>query len=95
MFNVAVLRNAPNIKAIHSAKATGEPPLNLASSVFFAIKNAVAAARYAFYLLQECGRSWKQFCRAELGFDVNDVFRFDSPATVERIALAASNVRFF
>ncbi|KAF3772975.1 Xanthine dehydrogenase 1 [Nymphaea thermarum] len=35
----------PNKKAIHSSKAVGEPPFFLASSVFFAIKDAIAAAR--------------------------------------------------
>lgn len=35
----------PNPKAIHSSKAVGEPPFFLASAVFFAIKDAVAAAR--------------------------------------------------
>ncbi|RVW32782.1 Xanthine dehydrogenase 1 [Vitis vinifera] len=36
---------APNPKAIHSSKAVGEPPFFLASSVFFAIKDAIVAAR--------------------------------------------------
>uniref|UniRef100_H2YV29 Xanthine dehydrogenase/oxidase n=1 Tax=Ciona savignyi TaxID=51511 RepID=H2YV29_CIOSA len=44
-FNVHFLRNAPNKKAVYSSKASGEPPLFLASSVFFAIKNALVAAR--------------------------------------------------
>lgn len=35
----------PNKKAIHSSKAVGEPPFFLASSVFFAIKEAIIAAR--------------------------------------------------
>jgi hypothetical protein len=30
---------------IHSAKSSGEPPLVLASSVFFAIKHAIMSAR--------------------------------------------------
>ncbi|KAH9614387.1 hypothetical protein KSS87_007646 [Heliosperma pusillum] len=44
-FNVSLLKGAPNVKAIHSSKAVGEPPFFLASSVFFAIKDAIAAAR--------------------------------------------------
>ncbi|KAK1171408.1 xanthine dehydrogenase/oxidase isoform X1 [Acipenser oxyrinchus oxyrinchus] len=44
-FNVSLLREAPNRKAIYSSKAVGEPPLFLASSVFFAIKDAIYAAR--------------------------------------------------
>uniref|UniRef100_A0A673BTV6 Xanthine dehydrogenase n=1 Tax=Sphaeramia orbicularis TaxID=375764 RepID=A0A673BTV6_9TELE len=42
---VSLLRDAPNAKAIFNSKAVGEPPLFLASSVFFAIKDAVSAAR--------------------------------------------------
>ncbi|KAK4785485.1 hypothetical protein SAY86_002174 [Trapa natans] len=44
-FNVSLLKGHPNVKAIHSSKAVGEPPFFLASSVFFAIKDAIAAAR--------------------------------------------------
>ena len=66
-FNITLLRNSPNPRAIHSSKAMGEPPLNLASSVLFAIRDAIAAAR------------------TERGF--SSMFRLDSPATVERIAL--------
>ncbi|CAN6470060.1 unnamed protein product [Victoria cruziana] len=44
-FTVSLLKDAPNKKAIHSSKAVGEPPFFLASSVFFAIKDAIAAAR--------------------------------------------------
>lgn len=44
-FKVSLLKDAPNDKAIHSSKAVGEPPFFLASSVFFAIKDAIAAAR--------------------------------------------------
>jgi xanthine dehydrogenase/oxidase len=45
VFNVTLLQNAPNPLAIHSSKAVGEPPLFLGVSVYFAIKDAVAAAR--------------------------------------------------
>ncbi|XP_060788891.1 xanthine dehydrogenase/oxidase [Neoarius graeffei] len=44
-FKVSLLRDAPNEKAIFSSKAVGEPPLFLAASVFYAIKDAVTAAR--------------------------------------------------
>ena len=40
-----VIQDAPNDKAIHSSKAVGEPPFFLASSVFFAIKDAIISAR--------------------------------------------------
>lgn len=44
-FNVALLKGAPNPRAVYSSKAVGEPPLFLASSIFFAIKEAIQAAR--------------------------------------------------
>ncbi|KAI8526222.1 hypothetical protein RHMOL_Rhmol13G0291700 [Rhododendron molle] len=44
-FSVSLLKGAPNKNAIHSSKAVGEPPFFLASSVFFAIKDAIIAAR--------------------------------------------------
>ncbi|KAL6501479.1 xylitol dehydrogenase [Orobanche gracilis] len=42
---IDVGQGAPNPKAIHSSKAVGEPPFFLASAVFFAIKDAIIAAR--------------------------------------------------
>ncbi|XP_051157348.1 xanthine dehydrogenase-like [Leptopilina boulardi] len=44
-FNVSLLKGAPNPRTIYSSKAVGEPPLFLASSVFFAIKEAIKSAR--------------------------------------------------
>ncbi|KAK4037119.1 hypothetical protein OUZ56_029159 [Daphnia magna] len=44
-FNVSLLRGCPNPHAVYSSKAVGEPPLFLASSVFFAIKDAIHSAR--------------------------------------------------
>lgn len=44
-FNVSLLTGAPNPRACYSSKAVGEPPLFLASSAFFAIKEAISAAR--------------------------------------------------
>lgn len=44
-FNVTLLRNSPNPRAIHSSKAIGEPPFFLAASAFFATKDAIYAAR--------------------------------------------------
>jgi xanthine dehydrogenase/oxidase len=46
-FNLYLLQDHPNVGPVqlHSSKAVGEPPLFLASSVFFAIKNAIAAKR--------------------------------------------------
>jgi xanthine dehydrogenase/oxidase len=44
-FRVTLLRNAPNVRAVHSSKAVGEPPFHLGASVLFAIKDAIYACR--------------------------------------------------
>lgn len=44
-FNVSLLTGAPNPRAVYSSKAVGEPPVFLASSTFFAIREAISAAR--------------------------------------------------
>lgn len=44
-FNVSLLTGAPNPRAVYSSKAIGEPPVFLASSVFYAIKEAITEAR--------------------------------------------------
>lgn len=40
-----LLQSVPNPRAIHSSKAVGEPPFHLGVAVFFALKEAVYAAR--------------------------------------------------
>jgi len=44
-FNVSLMEDVDNPVAVHSSKAVGEPPFFLGCSVFFAIKEAVRAAR--------------------------------------------------
>jgi xanthine dehydrogenase/oxidase len=44
-FNVTLLDQVDNPFAVHSSKAIGEPPFFLGAAVFYAIKDAVAAAR--------------------------------------------------
>ncbi|XP_022094633.1 xanthine dehydrogenase/oxidase-like [Acanthaster planci] len=44
-FNISLLTRAPNSLAICSSKGIGEPPVFLAASVFFAIKDAIQSAR--------------------------------------------------
>jgi xanthine dehydrogenase/oxidase len=46
-FRIKLLQNTPNPRAVHSSKAVGEPPFHLGASVFFALKDAVYAAREA------------------------------------------------
>ncbi|XP_076238841.1 xanthine dehydrogenase rosy isoform X2 [Calliopsis andreniformis] len=45
VFNVSLLKGVSNPRAVYSSKAVGEPPLFLASSVFFAIREAIKSAR--------------------------------------------------
>eukprot|EP01102_Stenamoeba_stenopodia_P002690 TRINITY_DN12548_c0_g1_i1.p1 TRINITY_DN12548_c0_g1~~TRINITY_DN12548_c0_g1_i1.p1 ORF type:complete len:482 (-),score=124.30 TRINITY_DN12548_c0_g1_i1:168-1613(-) len=42
---LTLLKDAPNPLGVVNSKASGEPPMTLASSVFFAVKAAVASAR--------------------------------------------------
>ncbi|KAK3874324.1 hypothetical protein Pcinc_020737 [Petrolisthes cinctipes] len=77
-FNVSLLRGAPNPRAVFSSKAIGEPPLCLASSVFFSIKQAIAALRSD----QQQQQQQQQ---------LSPVFRLDSPATAERIRMACQD----
>jgi len=45
VFNVSLQENVDNPFAVHSSKAVGEPPFFLGSCVYYAIKDAVSAAR--------------------------------------------------
>ena len=44
-FRVSLLAGKPNNRAVASSKAVGEPPFFLSTSVFFAIQDAIRAAR--------------------------------------------------
>ncbi|XP_070561567.1 xanthine dehydrogenase/oxidase-like [Ptychodera flava] len=44
-FNVEILKNSDNPCNIYSSKGIGEPPLSLAVSAFFALKEAIRSAR--------------------------------------------------
>ncbi|KAG5458598.1 MAG: molybdopterin binding aldehyde oxidase/xanthine dehydrogenase [Olpidium bornovanus] len=78
-FNINLLKGAryPHLKTIGSSKGVGEPPLFLGSTVLFAIRDAVKAAR----------------SDAGLAVSGENVvpFRLDSPATAERIRLACQD----
>jgi len=64
-----------NLQTIQRSRGVGEPPLFMGSAVFFAIRDALKAAR-------------KQYgVQAEIGIDSKDdgLLRLESPATPERI----------
>ncbi|XP_033732048.1 xanthine dehydrogenase/oxidase-like [Pecten maximus] len=52
--NVKLLKDSEGPKTVYSAKGIGEPPLLLATSVFYAIKEAVLAARAEENLTNDC-----------------------------------------
>ena len=76
-FNVSMLKGVQweNLQTIQRSRGVGEPPLFMGSAVFFAIRDALKAAR-------------KQYgVQAEIGIDSKDdgLLRLESPATPERI----------
>ena len=76
-FNVSLLRGTSNPRAVYSSKAVGEPPLFLASSVFFAIKDAI-----------QCARSDGRKSENNLSNKQEQIFKLNAPATAERIRMA-------
>ncbi len=72
-----LLSGNPNPFAVHSSKAVGEPPFFLSGSVFFAIKDAIYAARRE--------RSSTEKREEEI------YFRLDAPATMNRIRMSCSD----
>ena len=76
-FNVSLLRGTSNPRAVYSSKAVGEPPLFLASSIFFAIKNAIEAARLDANKSEDDSSNTNK-----------QLFSLAAPATAERIRMA-------
>lgn len=79
VFNVRLMSGVDNVVAVHSSKAVGEPPFFLGATTFFAIREAVRAAR-------------AQQLEADDGAAPADGhFEFYSPATSERIRMACAD----
>ncbi|KAJ7562480.1 hypothetical protein O6H91_03G070700 [Diphasiastrum complanatum] len=74
-FYVELLNSPTNSKRILSSKASGEPPLLLASSVHSAIRSAIKAAQEDMEAY-----SFKNLGNVNKGF-----FQLDAPATMDRI----------
>jgi xanthine dehydrogenase/oxidase len=82
-FNVSMLKGVEweNLRTIQRSRGVGEPPLFMGSVVFFAIRDALKAAR-------------KQYgVQAEIGKDAKDdgLLRLESPATPERIRTSCAD----
>lgn len=68
--------NWHHLRTVQSSKGIGEPPLFLGSTVFFALREAVVAAR--------------RMNGKEVGGEAG-VWNMDSPATCERLRLAVGD----
>ena len=77
VFNVSLLKNVEweNLRTIQRSRGVGEPPLFMGSAVFFAIRDALKAAR----------RQWEKDSGS------SGVLSLWSPATVERIRLSCND----
>jgi xanthine dehydrogenase/oxidase len=75
-FNVSLLKDVTweNLRTIQKSRGVGEPPLFMGSAVFFAIRDALKAAR-------------KQY-GVEANLEGEGMLRLESPATPERIRMS-------
>ncbi|SPO26453.1 probable xanthine dehydrogenase [Ustilago trichophora] len=81
--NPAVARHNKHLGTIQSSKGIGEPPLFLGASVFFALKQAISAARVQYNAPKEG--------QQEDGAALKDLFHLVAPATAERIRVAIND----
>ncbi|KAI1641796.1 xanthine dehydrogenase [Daldinia loculata] len=81
VFNVSLLKGVTweNLRTIQRSRGVGEPPLFMGSAVFFAIRDALKAARADY------GVKAKLFSQ---GGEDDGLLRLESPATPERIRLS-------
>ncbi|KAL2155444.1 hypothetical protein VTH82DRAFT_186 [Thermothelomyces myriococcoides] len=89
VWNVSLLKDVEwkDLRTIQRSRGVGEPPLFMGSSVFFAIRDALKAARAQYGVVAKVGID------AKPGEDDGDgdgdgLLRLESPATPERIRLA-------
>ncbi|ROV97083.1 hypothetical protein VMCG_07450 [Cytospora schulzeri] len=88
VFNVSLLKDVEweDLRTIQRSRGVGEPPLFMGSTVFFAIRDALKAAR------EQYGVQARTVLDAADGDNVDPVddglLRLESPATTERIRLA-------
>jgi xanthine dehydrogenase/oxidase len=83
VFNVSLLKDVEwkELRTIQRSRGIGEPPLFMGSAVFFAIRDALRAARSANGITAKVGDSE----------DAGGLLRLESPATTERIRLACED----
>jgi xanthine dehydrogenase/oxidase len=80
-FNVSLLKGVTweNLRTIQRSRGVGEPPLFMGSTVFFAIRDALKAARADYGVKATLGAE---------GGELDGLLRLESPATSERIRLS-------
>lgn len=83
IFNVSLLKDVEwkQLRTIQRSRGVGEPPLFMGSAVFFAIRDALRAARKTAGVEVKVGDSE----------DAGGLLRLESPATPERIRLACED----
>ncbi|KAL2116516.1 hypothetical protein VTJ04DRAFT_8684 [Mycothermus thermophilus] len=88
VWNVSLLRGVEwkDLRTIQRSRGVGEPPLFLGSSVFFAIRDALKAARADYGVVPAVGKDDKEGKAEDEGLLV-----LHSPATPERIRLACKD----
>ncbi|RAL61523.1 hypothetical protein DID88_009562 [Monilinia fructigena] len=82
-FNVSLLKGVEweELKTIQRSRGVGEPPLFMGSAVFFAIRDALKAARKEYGVTAEIGEDIKG----------GGLLRLESPATPERIRISCAD----
>jgi len=82
-FNMSLLKDVEwkQLRTIQRSRGVGEPPLFMGSAVFFAIRDALRAARKMVGVEAKVGDS----------ADAGGLLRLESPATPERIRLACED----
>ncbi|KAK4189852.1 molybdopterin binding aldehyde oxidase/xanthine dehydrogenase [Podospora australis] len=82
-FNVSLLKDVEwkDLRTIQRSRGVGEPPLFMGSAVFFAIRDALVAARKDYGVEATVGEDKKG----------DGLLRLESPATPERIRLACAD----
>lgn len=90
VFNVSLLKDVEwqDLRTIQRSRGVGEPPLFMGSAVFFAIRDALKAARKQFGVVP---RTVGEQDGVDGDRGVDGVLRLRSPATPERIRLACED----
>ena len=98
-FNVSLLKdvNWENLRTIQRSRGVGEPPLFMGSVVFFAMRDALKAARAQYGVVPRTLGNFKTIEDIESAMNgdaegkEDGFLRLESPATVERIRISCAD----